>query len=193
MNTSVSMLLMCLSLIYQQYPLCLAWMVCEIGSKWLYSCCFARCCFQDLLIIAYSIFVLFARSFFSMHFVKFQVVQLCNSTDTFTAWKNSCFILSVIDFYMVDNLSITVHFFPICMLTSFSVDEILLTRYTYFRSLPFNEEIALSCLKHITSVLHNIIQRQFLSLPVPDYAAEIWVEQEYLQEVLDHLHSLHQQ
>ena len=33
------------------------------------------------------------RTFFSIHFVKFQIAQPYNSTDTATAWKISCFIL----------------------------------------------------------------------------------------------------
>ena len=28
---------------------CLTWMVLEIGGRWLYSCCFVGCCFQDLI------------------------------------------------------------------------------------------------------------------------------------------------
>ena len=73
-------------------------------------------------------------------------MQLYNSTDTATAWKNSRFILSEkSDFHIVDNLSIAIHCLPMCMLTSLSVDEILLTRYinwlTDFGGLPFNEEI----------------------------------------------------
>ena len=47
---------------------------------------------------------------------------------------------------MVDNSSIAVHTLPACMLTSLSVDEILLPRdmngSTNFKGLPFNEEMA---------------------------------------------------
>ena len=51
--------------------------------------------------------------------------------------------LSVLsDFHMVNNQSIAVHAFPMHILTSLSVDEILVPRYinwsTYFRGLPFN-------------------------------------------------------
>ena len=55
------------------------------------------------------------------------MVQLYSSTDMVTHLKNSCFVLS--DFYMVDNLSIAVHVFPMRMLTLLSIDEILLPRY----------------------------------------------------------------
>ena len=69
-----------------------------------------------------------------------------------TAWKNSRFILSEkLDFHMVDNLLITVHAFPTHILTSLSVDEILLPRYVKgsinFRGLSFSVETALYCLK----------------------------------------------
>ena len=36
---------------------CLIWMVCNMGGKWLYSCCFVGCYFQDLFKAACSILV----------------------------------------------------------------------------------------------------------------------------------------
>ena len=58
---------------------------------------------------------------------------------------------------MIDNLSIAVYAFPRCMLTSFSVDEILLPWYvnlsTYFRGLLHKVEMASSRLKHMNSAL----------------------------------------
>ena len=52
------------------------------------------------------------------------------TTDTGTAWKKSCFILSERpDFHIVDNLSIAVHGLPMHMLISLSVDKILLPSY----------------------------------------------------------------
>ena len=76
-----------------------------------------------------------------MCLVSVQVVHPYSCTDTFTAWKKSCFILSKIsNFHMIDNQSITVYTFARYMLTSLSVDEILLLRYvnmsTNFRGLP---------------------------------------------------------
>ena len=47
---------------------CLIWMVCEMGGKWSYSCCF-----QDLFKTASSIIATFTYSFFSWHFVMVQV------------------------------------------------------------------------------------------------------------------------
>ena len=70
------------------------WMVSELGSKWPCSYCFAVCHFQDLFKTACSILVKFPSSFFSKHFVRVQVVQPYNSTDTATASKNHHFILS---------------------------------------------------------------------------------------------------
>ena len=78
-----------------------------------------------------------------------------------TAWKNSHFILSErSDFHLVVNQSTAVHTLPMHML-SLSVDKILLPRYanssTNFRGLPFNEEMAPSWLKHMNSVLSELI------------------------------------
>ena len=75
-------------------------------------------------------------------FIKVQMVQPYNSTDMATAWKNSCFILlHISDYHMIFNMSIAVHALPIHMLTSSSIDEILLPSYvkwsTNFRVLPF--------------------------------------------------------
>ena len=72
------------------------------------------------------------------------MVQLYNNTNTATAWKKSYFILfGRSDFHNFDNMSIIVHATPMRMLTSLSVDEILLLRYmnlsTIFRDRPFNE------------------------------------------------------
>ena len=53
-----------------------------------------------------------------------------SSTDTTTAWKNRRVSLSLrSDFHMTDNLFIADHAFPMRVLTSFFVDEILLPRY----------------------------------------------------------------
>ena len=80
-------------------------------------------------------------------FLCAHVVYPYSSIDIVTASKKSRFILSErLDFHMIDNL------FVRCMLTSLSVDEILLQTYvrwsTNFRGLPLKEEIAPSCLKH---------------------------------------------
>ena len=64
---------------------------------------------------------------------------------------------------MINNLLIAIHVFPMHILTSLSVDEILLQRYVNnsinFRDLPFNMEIALSFLKHMNSVLSEFTLR----------------------------------
>ena len=65
--------------------------------------------------------------FFSMHCTKVQVVQPHNNTDTATAWRNLCFIFSERSyFHMVNNPSIAVDVFPMHMMTSLLVDELLL-------------------------------------------------------------------
>ena len=95
-------------------------------------------------------FILLPSNIFKRRFVKVQIVQPYNSTDSARAWKKSRLILSGI---MVDNPTIAVHIFPKCKLTSLSADVILLPRFvncsTDFRGSSFNEEMAPSCLKHL--------------------------------------------
>ena len=71
-----------------------------------------------------------AASFCSSHlafFPNFLVVQLYNSTDKATGWKNSRFILSEkSDFHMIDSRLKAVHASPTRIMTSLFVDEILL-------------------------------------------------------------------
>ena len=71
--------------------------------------------------------------------------------------EHSRFILSKRStFHVIDNMFIAVHTFSMYMLTSLSVDETLLPCYekwsTSFRILPFNVEMAPSCLEHMNSV-----------------------------------------
>ena len=138
------------SLLLQQYSaslVCRTRMICERECKWRYSCCFVECCFQDLSKTACSVLFYFPYNFFSKHLVRVPVVHLYNSTNMATAGNKSHFIFS----------ERSVHTFPMCTLTLFSVDEILLPRYAYrstnFRGFPFKEEMAVSCLKHMNSVL----------------------------------------
>ena len=82
--------------------------------------------------------------------------------DTATYWKKLYFILlDRSNFYRIDNLWIAFHAFARCMLTSFSVDEMLLPRYvnwsTNFRGLLHRVEMASSCLKHMNSVLFTFM------------------------------------
>ena len=79
----------------------------------------------------------------SLSLLFLKLFQPYSSNDKATAWKNACFILRErSDFHLVNNLFIAVHFFPMHMLTSLFVDEILLLRYmnwsTNSRGLPFN-------------------------------------------------------
>ena len=89
------------ALLLKQCLICLArlsWVICEMGGKRPYSCCFVGCCFQDLLRTARSIFVLFPFSFFSKCFCRVHVVQPYSSTYTAFTWKNSRFLLLVTRF-----------------------------------------------------------------------------------------------
>ena len=126
-------------------------------------------------------------SFFSMCFVSVHVIHPYSSMNLDIAWKK-CFILSdKSEFHMINNLSRAYYTFTRCILTSFSVDEILLPRYVYsstnFRGLPLRMEMAPSCLRHINC---------FICIPVAcsrGYAEEILLGQVYLREVLDYLYS----
>ena len=115
----------------------------------------------ERLYIALSILVLFPSSFFSMCFVSIHEVHPYNSMDTLTPWKKSHFILS-------DRSDFS-------MLTSLSVDEMLLPRYvnlsTNFRGLLFKVEMLPSHLKH---ELCFISVQCLLLLPL-GYVVGIWL------------------
>ena len=122
-------------LLYQQSAACLVrftWMVCEMGGKWSYSCCFVEYLYQDWFKTACC-----------------KIVKLPSKV-----WKLSRFISSErSDFHMINNLSIAVYtesdvnirLGKSRMLTSLSVNEILLSRYlnwsAYFRKEPFPRSI----------------------------------------------------
>ena len=121
------MLLMSPSLLLQQCPKYLVRLTCEMRGMWPDSCYFEGCCFQDLFKTAYNILVLLLSSFFPLCIL----LHPYNTMDTTITWKKSCFILSdSSNFQMIDNLSIIFHTFTRCMLTSLSVEEILLLRYS---------------------------------------------------------------
>ena len=117
------------SLLLQECPSCLAYLpltVSEMGGKKPYNCCLVGCCFYT----ARSILLQFPHSFFSRCFDCTHEVHSFCIIDTGIAWKESRFILSDrLDFQMVNNLSVTFHAFARCMLTSLSVDKILLPKY----------------------------------------------------------------
>ena len=86
------------------------------------------------------------------------MVHPYSSIATATAWKKSHFILlDRLDFYITDNLSIAFYIFARDILTSLSIDEMLLLKYvnysTNFRALSFRAEMAPSQLKHMNSAL----------------------------------------
>ena len=79
--------------------------------------------------------------------IRVQVMPVYSSTDTTIAWKDFFYISSGrSDFHAVNNLLIAVHVLPMHILTSHSVDKMLLLRYmnrsTNFRDLNFYEEMA---------------------------------------------------
>ena len=73
------------SLFLQDRPGCLVrliLMVFEIGGRWPYSCCFVRCCHQDLFNIARSILVPLLSRFFFIRLVSSHVVHPYSNIDT---------------------------------------------------------------------------------------------------------------
>ena len=109
------------------------------------------------------------------------MVLPCSRTDTVTALKNSCFILSErLNIDMIRNPSVRVHSFSMRIMISLSVNEILLPRYekwsTNFRDLSFNMEMAPSCLNSRNFFI-RAHRSQCLLLPSQSYAAEIRLKQ----------------
>ena len=53
---------------------CLIWIVCEMGGRWPYSCCFMGYCFKDLFKTAHNIlcssYLAFSLCFLSIHMVN---------------------------------------------------------------------------------------------------------------------------
>ena len=150
--------LMSSSLLFQQYPTCLTWMVHEIGGKRLYSCCFVGCCIKYLFEKAHIILVQFPSSFFSKYFVNIYMVHLYTSIDTSRTWNNFHFFSPC--WNKISIWSITCQQLSTCllrhMLASLLIDEILLPKYMNlspnFRGLPLKVKMAHSCLKYINSI-----------------------------------------
>ena len=93
---------------------------------------------------------------------------------------------------MIDNQSIAVNAFARHMLTSLSVDEILLPRYVNlsinFRGLLLRVNMVPYHLKQMNSVLFVFMKRPMPPTFALGYVAGILLGQVYLQEALDHLH-----
>ena len=120
--------------------LCVTCIGCVMGDKWLYSYCFIVCCFRisskQHVAFLYSDHIAFSSSIlFASNWCINTVVPHSHSLE-----EIPFFIMKKINFHITDNLLIVVHAFPICKLTSLSVDEILLLIYVNcsinFRSLP---------------------------------------------------------
>ena len=104
-------LLMSYSLILQQCSgclVCLTWMICEIGDKWPYSFCFVVSYLKDLFKTAHSILAFSPSTSLKPRW--------CNHTIKLT-WlqleRIPLLFHQRLDFYIVDNQSITVHAFPL--------------------------------------------------------------------------------
>ena len=114
--------------------------------------------------------------------------------DTST-WKKSHFILTdTSDFHMIDNQSIVFRAFARRMLTSFSVDEIMLLRYVNWsiniKGLRLDQDS--TCVLNKMMLCLNCIHIEAnASCCLLHYAVRILLGLVYLQEALDSLHSLH--
>ena len=100
------------------------------------------------------------------------MVHPYSSTDTTSAGKKSRFILSVRSkFHMIGNYSITVHVFPVRMLTLVSVDKMLLLRYvkwsTNFKGSLYNVQIVPSCFKQYIYIYIYILFLKLLLKETP--------------------------
>ena len=152
-------------------------MVCEMRGKRTYNCFLwgvaFKICSKQHIVFLYSSHLAFSL----LCFVSIQVVHPYSSIDMATVWKKSHFILSErSDFHML----IAVHTFAMCLLTPFSVAEILLSRYVNCSTNLKLVKMFKDCLKQLCIL--------FLA---PSYATEIHLGQVYLQEALDCQHSLH--
>ena len=139
---------------------CLIYMALEIGGRCLYEYCLVGCCFPASFNIAWEILMSFPSSFFSKRLVSVHGVHPYGRIDMTTAWKKLHFILSEkFDFHMIDNLSIPVHAFVICILIS-SVDVKQLLRCaklsTSFRAPPNSVEMSPFGLKYMYSVFSGL-------------------------------------
>ena len=98
-------------------------------GNWPYSCCLVGCCFQGLTAREHAVFLCSSRLAFSLSIslVSMWCIHTIILIQLQLGKKKFCFILSNrLDFYMINNQSITFHAFTKRMLTPLSVDEMLM-------------------------------------------------------------------
>ena len=186
--------LMCSSLLLQQYPACLTWMVCEMGCKWPYSCYVAsRICSKQRVVFLFIFHLVFSLFVSIAYWGCIHIVALTQSMLLYICTPNMlCFILSErSDLHIIDNLSIVVHAVAIRKLTLLSVDEIWLLRYvrwfTNFRGLSLKVEMAPSCFKKVNFYFRLYRTFAFCCL---FKAIQIRLGQGYFIKALNYLRSL---
>ena len=126
-------------------------------------------------------------------FYKVQMVHSYSSSYTNKRGKISFLFHQRLDFHMINDLSIALHGFPTCMLTSLLVDEILLQRYMNCSTksgLPLKVEMTPSCLKLMNPVLFAFTKWSMFPAACSSLCAGIRLGQVYLRLVLDRLCSL---
>ena len=84
------------------------------------------------------------------------MVHSYSRIDTTAAWKKLGFILSdKFDFHMIDNLLIAVYAYTSYILTSFSVDEMLLPRYECLSTIFSCKIYKLELHRHMSMVVDD--------------------------------------
>ena len=111
-------------------------------------------------------------------------MQPYSSTDTAKTWKKSRYILSEIpDAHLIDNLSISVHAFPMPILTSFSVDYIYIYIfwYTGINRYPDYKWLPVKAIKFLHYVPNKITEQ---------WSFKIFQENLVLEQLTNKLNSL---
>ena len=153
----------------------------KMDVKWLFICFLVRCCFQDFsLNIMQHPCAIFIEIFSTITSLN---TWWCIHS-TILTWlqlgRNQVLFLSeTSDFHKIENILIAAHTFYMRLLTSFSVDEILLPKKvkwsTNVRGLPFNLTLGQFCLKCIN---HNVFDESMDSYNLRSW--DRWLQKTFL-------------
>ena len=144
----------------------LSFLVCEMGDKWSYSCCFfntaVRIFFQNqhvAFLCSSHLAIFLLLFFFNVSLEPRWSNYTVEPTQPQVGSNSVLFFSEISGFHMIDNLSIEVHAFPTCILALLSVDEILMSRYLNmspnFRGIPLKVGMVLFCFRCL--ILRRIV------------------------------------
>ena len=143
-----------------------------MGSKWFFSYCFVMLLISECVQNSMKHF-----SFFYMRFFKVHVIHPYSSTDTAT--EEVPFYFCRYPIFIRSTTCQIVHAFLMRMLTTYSVDEILLPSYvnwsTNFRGLSLKMKMTPSGIKHMNFVLSEFTSRPFADLSEQCRRYSAWV------------------